>query len=125
MTDLTRKLRKLAKSKHWQTIFSASKMLGGIELFNNKTTFTNIQLSFINWLAYYNNLNFYLEDGSMPEWAYENDLYIDAFMHYKLKEEKKEKAKAKEENVKQPKDKTGKVTIPGLKIVFKSKEKVD
>lgn len=122
MIDSTHNLRKLAKSNHWQTIFAASKILNGINIFNNTTEFTNIQIDFVNWLAYYNSLNYYLEDGSMPEWAYKKDIYIDAFMHYIRKKEKKEKNKIKNDSldIGQTKDKN---VFTGLKINFKSKNR--
>jgi len=123
MIDLTHNLRKLAKSSYWQTLFASSKLLNGIELFENKTNFTKIQLDFINWLSYYNSLNYYLEDGSLPEWAYKKDIYIDAFMYYKRKQEKKGKGT---EQFTAPQinnvDSGGKVKFPGLKVVFKNKK---
>jgi len=126
MQDLTPKLRKLAKSTYWQTVFASSKILYGVKVFENSTEFTEIQIDFINWLSYYNNLNIYLEDGTLPEWAYAKDLYIDAFMYHMKKKGKKEKktiqfdSKADKKNDNFSKE--GKITLPGLKVVFKGKE---
>ena len=118
MIDLIKFLRKLAKSDYWQTLFAASKQISGIYLFENTRDFSPLQINFINWLAYYNSLNYYLEDGSLPEWAYDNDLYIDALLYYLKKEKKNINT-----GVQQSKDITKEGSkLQGLKIVFKSKE---
>lgn len=128
MQNFNHNLRKLAKSTHWQTLFGASKMLYGVKLFENTTDFTDIQIQFVNWLAYYNSLNYYIEDGSLPDWAYKNDIYIDAFIYYIDKIKKKKRRETTEQPNNKDKNnkstKKGNITLQGLKIVFKGKEKV-
>jgi len=49
-------LRLIAKTNHWQTVYSRSKELSNLKLFKNDTDFTPIQINFLQWLEIYYSL---------------------------------------------------------------------
>ena len=48
-------IRELAKNNYWQTIYSQSKETS-LQLFKNRTEFTYIQITFLNYLSFYSSL---------------------------------------------------------------------
>jgi len=49
-------LRKLARSNSWQTLYSANKNCSGIKLFDNDSSFSDLQIRFLYWLEIYSML---------------------------------------------------------------------
>ena len=56
-------LRELARSEYWQNSYRTSKELN-IDLFKNKSDLTKIQIIFLSYLSFYENLN---QDLAMNE----------------------------------------------------------
>lgn len=89
-------LRKLAKSDYWQNIYSYNKEHSGINVFKNNMDFTHFQLTFLNTLAFYYNLNFDVATGEVPEIVFDNEIYEDSYTHYKNNFRKKKVKETKE-----------------------------
>lgn len=77
-------IRKLAKRNKYQTIFSLSKE-GSITLFKNKFEYTDIQITFLNYLLFYSNLYTDIAMDYVDQRVLENNEYEDAYSYYKLK----------------------------------------
>lgn len=56
MVTLDEELRKIAKSSHWQSLYSASKELATVGLFDNTTNLSGCQVRFLYWLRVYDML---------------------------------------------------------------------
>ena len=56
MNNIDTKLRKLALTNYWQTIFRTSKECSGIHLFDNISNFSGLQSRFLYWLIVYDML---------------------------------------------------------------------
>ena len=87
--DIETKVRELAKTQYWQSIYSSSKDCTGINLFENCSNFSGIQVMFLYWLRVYSLLN---EELHNQEWSNLNDKVIadnthcDAFLYWRGKE---------------------------------------
>jgi len=86
--DLLKSLRTLAKSSYYQTLYSLSKDLR-VKLFVNDYDFTNIQLTFLHYIALYSNVSMDIALGEVDEIVLDNDIYTDAYLMYKNKKDKK------------------------------------
>ena len=81
------KIRQLAKSNYWQSIYFASKE-SSIELFENKTNLTSIQVRFLYWLQTYSMLYEELakhEDKLLTEKVIDDNTRTDAYLYYRHK----------------------------------------
>jgi hypothetical protein len=113
--NLEHSLRNLAKSTYWQSLYRASKE-NGIQLFENKTNLSGLQVVFLYWLEVY---SFLYDLIAKKEYPFLDDKYIkidervDAFLYYRKRQNELELAKIKEEQLQQKtkfKKKTGKQT---------------
>lgn len=105
-------LRKLAKSNHYQTLYSCAKELN-IRLFDNDTDLSDVQMMFITYLNIYEHLAMDLTMGDVTNIVLECFIYEDAYLYYKTNKTKKNtnlKGKNKEE------------TVVGSKWTFKTKQ---
>ena len=94
--DLT--LRNLAKGDFYQTLFSLGKELHSIQLFNNVTDFSSIQISFLRYLSYYSSIYLDIAVGDVDEIVLDNPIYTDSYIMYKnLTDKKKIKSNDKDE----------------------------
>lgn len=110
------KIRELAKSYRWQTIYVQSKELYGISLFQNNSDFTDIQIDFLNNLSFYYSLYFDIMLGDAPEYVIEDEIFEDAYNIYRNKERKKDK----KSSVKEPlKDANKQIILSEDSFVFK------
>jgi len=92
-------LRKLAKSGYYQTLYSHFKE-GGIKLFKNDFDLTDVQVTFLRYLNFYNSLFLDVALGDVNERIFENTLYEDSYAYWKSKKDnKKENPKTKEDFV--------------------------
>ena len=82
------RLRGLAKSHYWQTIYCQGKELNGLYLFENTTVFTDIQTLFLNYLNFYYGLYYAITMDEVEEIVLKNTIYEDAFMSYRNKKNK-------------------------------------
>jgi hypothetical protein len=104
-------VRKLAKANTYQNLFSLAKETN-IDLFENKRDFSAIQLLFLNYLAFYYNLNMDIYLGDVDEKVLENEIFEDAYSFYKRTKNTDIKNMTREK----PKNNL----IPSTKWVFKT-----
>ena len=64
--DYIEEIRKLARSTYYQNIYSSSKELGSIHIFENIYNFSGIQVLFLFWLEVYSNLYSELSQKKWP-----------------------------------------------------------
>ena len=111
-------LRTLARSVHWQNLYARAKELN-LQLFENTSDFSKLQLRFLQWLEIYHSI--YVDVGSgeklMNYKRMDDDMLVDAYLVYKDKE-KKSKDKKKGNKFK------GNARVNNLpSVVFRSKRK--
>lgn len=83
--NLYENLRRLAKSYYWQTVYNQSKEISCIDLFENKKDFSDIQITFLNYLNFYCSLSLDIAMGEVDEIIYKDFIYEDAYMYYRRK----------------------------------------
>jgi hypothetical protein len=113
LNDVYKYLRLLSKSNYFQNIYSLSKDMPSIRIFDNDRNFTDIQMSFLRFLNYYSAVLLDIALGDVDEIVLDNDIYTDAYMLYKTKKEKNISPKT---NIKNDRE-----VIGGSKWIFKSK----
>lgn len=112
---LESKLRQLARSIYWQSMYRASKE-NGIHLFDNQTNLSGLQMIFLYWLQIYSSLYDIMAQKEYPflnEDYLKSDIRVDAFLYYRKRQNELELAKYKEEQLQQKtkfKGKAGKQT---------------
>lgn len=79
-------LRKLAKTDHWQTLFSQAKELSCIQLFHNTTDFTQYQIYFLNQMSFYSSLYYDIASNEVSEIVLNDPIYEDAYWMYRTEE---------------------------------------
>ncbi|KKN15272.1 hypothetical protein LCGC14_0987590 [marine sediment metagenome] len=80
-------LRKLANTLYYQTLFIRE----DLNVFNNNTDLSDIQISFFSLLGFYHNLNMEVNMGEVDSKVYESPIYEDAYMYYKHNKDKKKR----------------------------------
>ena len=87
-------LRTLARSPYWQVVYSRSKEVFNISLFENKIDFTPLQIAFLQWLEVYHSLEIDLASKKelVSREIIDDDIRCDAYLHWRqLTENKSEK----------------------------------
>lgn len=82
------KLRNLAKTDYWQLIYRSSLESSNVQLFENVTNLSGIQIRFIYWNSVYKLLNDELanrEDTRLTQAVIDNDYRADAYLIYRNK----------------------------------------
>ena len=79
--DITRKLAKTAK---FQSIYNNAKEIG-LKLFKNDSNYSDLQLLFLNFLNFYASLSLDIALGEIDEKVLTEEIYEDAYMHYRRK----------------------------------------
>jgi len=95
------KLRQLARSCYHQSLYRASKE-NGIQLFDNVTNLSGLQVVFLYWLELYSFLYDIIAKKEYPfltDKYLENDIRVDAFLYYRKRQNELELAKSKEEQL--------------------------
>lgn len=113
-------LRELAKGDYYQSLYSCAKELG-LQLFENKTDLTRIQLWMLSFASMYSVISTDIALGECPETVLKNFIYEDAYMLYKRKSSNKD-MKKKMSNIKLP-SKQKEEMIPKSSWSFKRKQK--
>jgi len=85
---LIKRVRQLSKTSYWQTVYGSTKELG-FQLFNNQTNFSELQILFLNYMGFYSVINMDIAMGDVTDIVLDNEIYEDAYMHYKNKSDKK------------------------------------
>jgi hypothetical protein len=112
---LESKIRQLARSGYWQSLYRASKE-SGIQLFENVTNLSGLQIIFIYWLEIYSFLYDLIikKEYEFLNYKYiENDIRVDSFLYFRKRQNELELVKSKEERIRQKtkfKGKQGKQT---------------
>jgi len=86
-------IRQLAKSQHWQTVYSASQKCSGVHLFKNSIDFSSFQMQFLYWLSVYDMLYTNLstfEDPLLTDAVIDDDVRTDAYLYYRKKRNQSE-----------------------------------
>ena len=102
-------LRKLARSSEYQHLFSIGKDISGIQLFNNTTDFSKIQLEFLYWTSLYNRLYTELAYGDsqfLTKEIIEDDFSCDCYLiweQHNRKNKNKEKDASHDKRMKNKK----------------------
>ena len=100
---LESKIRQLSRSSYWQSLYKASKE-NGIQLFENRTNLSGLQVVFLYWLEIYNFMYDMIakkEYDFLNEEYLKNDIRVDAFLYYRKRHNELELAKSKEEQLQQ------------------------
>ena len=93
-------IRQLARSTYYQNIYASSKEMSGIQLFENTSNFSGLQVLFLFWLQVYSNL---YEELSQKKWKYldekviNNNVRCDAFLYWRKQQNDIEIEKQKRE----------------------------
>ena len=82
MKDTYTLMRELAKSNKYQTIYSNEKPLG-LRLFRNDVDYSDLQLTFLNYLAFYNSVFTDIAMGDVNKKVLDNLIYEDAYSVYR------------------------------------------
>lgn len=80
-------LRALARSTYYQTLYNRSKDMASIQIFDNSSDFSAIQINFLNWIAFYNALetDLAMNEPNISREVIDNDIRADAYMEWKVK----------------------------------------
>jgi len=99
-------LRVLARSARWQILYSRTKELSGINLFDNITDLTPIQLAFLQWLDIYNSLEVDLatKEKCLSREVIEDDYRTDAYLLHRSNKNKEDKSKQPQSGYEAPLD---------------------
>src|SRR5271169_1013181 len=78
-------IRELAKSSYWQIIYSRSKEMAQIGLFENKIDFTPLQIAFLQWLEVYHSLEVDLmsKKDYLSRETIDDEIRCDAYLHWR------------------------------------------
>jgi len=100
-SDFLSVLRKLAKTDYYQSMYASAKELG-LQLFDNSTDLTKVQLWFLSYMSMYNSINMDIALGEISDRVLENEVYEDAYMVYKKKQFTKDMKTHKQQNAVAP-----------------------
>lgn len=81
-------VRKLARSDDYQNLYILSKDISSVKIFENCRNFTFIQNIFLRYLNFYYNLYTDISMGEVGDIVLECDLYSDAYIMWKNKNDK-------------------------------------
>ena len=76
--------RKIAKTTKFQSIYNNAKEIG-LKLFRNDSSYSDLQLLFLNFLNFYSLLGLDIALGEIDEIVLEDEIYEDAYMYYRKK----------------------------------------
>ena len=96
-------LRKLARGMKYQSLYSRASELTGIQIFDNTSDFSSIQLDFLYWLTLYHRLYQDLVMGveCLTQEVIDDDLLCDCYLIWERKVKRPEElAKIKNPNYK-------------------------
>lgn len=88
-------LRKLSKNNYWQSVYCQSKECSGIQLFENNSNYTHLQLIFINEISNFSAICADVLMGDVSELVLSEEIYQDAYSFYKHQKRIKKNKKTK------------------------------
>lgn len=85
-------LRRLAKSFKYQSLYARASELGSIQIFENTSDFSKIQLEFLYWLGLYHRLyqDLAMEEKYLTEETIADDLLCDCYLIWEHRVKHKE-----------------------------------
>jgi len=87
--NLEANIRKIARSYYWLKLYNSSKEISSIQLFLNTNNFSGIQVLFLYWLQIYSMIWKELSESeweNLDEEVINNDIRLDAFLHWRSKQ---------------------------------------
>lgn len=115
MENIYNRLRILAKSVRAQNLFVAVKELHGVRLFRNEVDFSKLQEIYLSFLYMYDTINRDIIVDKISEKVLECEIYEDAYMTWKRKNNKSEKENKSKKDVN---------LVVGKEIKFPAKGKI-
>jgi len=115
------KIRRLAKTSRYQTLYSQSKELH-LQLFDNISRLSDLQIEFLNWLGFYANLYLELALGEITDIVFEDEIYEDAYSYYKRHKDKKDRT-ALDKQSKMPLDSKSSNKGGNINWIFKNPQR--
>ena len=110
-------IRSLAKNRYYQLLYSQSKEIG-IKVFINANDLTDLQITFTQYLSFYNSLYQDIVMGEINEFILNDNIYEDAYSMFKNKERMRKPGKEQTLPEKSKEDGIG-----TTKIIFKTPTK--
>lgn len=95
---LDKLIRKLAKQIEQQNLFSVSKEIPSLRLFENDNNLSRLQHIYVSYLFFYYNLNVDIALKKVSEKIFDNEIYEDAYTYYR-KEKKEDLPKQKQRDI--------------------------
>ncbi len=118
---LIKRVRQLAKTPYWQSVYGACKEVN-FHLFENTSNYSDLQILFLNYIGFYSVLNLDVAMGEVTDIVLEDDIYEESYMHYKNRVDKKKIAdRPKQQQTSQPVRKEE--VPPQVNWVFKKPKK--
>jgi hypothetical protein len=81
-------IRKLSNTNYYQSLYNLDNKSFTIELFQNSSNLSPLQVIFLNYLGFYAGLHLDVYMGEVDERVFENIVYEDAYTYYKRKMKK-------------------------------------
>jgi len=101
--EVTTILRDLAKTLYYQTLYIRE----DLQIFNNNTDLSDVQLTFIGLLGFYHSLNMEVNMGEVDDKVYECHIFEDAYIYYKYHKDKKKTEELRDNSRPQPSKQQG------------------
>ena len=92
-SNITSLIRKTTKKYYWQALYSSAKELR-LNLFENRIDYSDLQILFLNYLAFYYNLNLDIMMNDVSEDVTDSEIYEDAYSYFKRKDRLKKQLDA-------------------------------
>jgi len=91
-------MRKLAKTNNYQTLYFQAKERH-FKLFENDINLTDLQIKFLDYLAFYSGLYLDYAMGEIDDVVFTDEIYEDAYSYYKQHERSEKKTELQQERV--------------------------
>ena len=115
--DIISSVRKLAKSDYYQNVYTLAKERSYFRIFKNEDDFTDLQITFLKYLNFYNTIFTDIALGDVTEIVLNDFMYEDAYIMYKNKTDTNKLKENKNNDNK-------KVPVSGSRWIFKNPPKV-
>jgi hypothetical protein len=114
LLNIRSNIRKLANSDYYQTLFAYLKDGMPVKIFHNDMDFTDLQIVFLKYLNFYSAINMDIALGEVSDKVLEEEIYCDAYMMFKNKNDIKKLDETKNNNQKET------VSQPTTRWLFKN-----
>jgi len=86
-------IRKLARSVYWLNLFTMAKTIGTIQMFENNTNYSGLQIQLLYWLRVYDMIHELIGEKKysfLDEAVINDDVRTDAFLYFYSQQREKE-----------------------------------